>query len=179
MFTSSLMPILLLVPYMVLLLIILPEATVVVAFLHHSTTRILQVPVCTKIKNTQEHYHYVSVQSDDYEITSEDEDSSSIRYQINKVLMDKRRELLAADTVELHRVHPKSIVPEDNEMRETLTTTTTDQMITEILLSSRLDMPFLKSTKVGPSTIDGAGRGLFATVDIKAVSYTHLTLPTN
>ena len=146
---------------MVLLLIIglLPEATVVVAFLHH-------VPVCTKIKNTQEHYHYVSVQSDDYEITSEDEDCSSIRYQINKVLMDKRRELLAADTVELNRVHPKSIVPEDNEMRDALTTITTDQMITEILLSSRLDMPFLKSTKVGPSTIDGAGRGLFATVDI-------------
>ena len=152
---------------MVLLLIILPEATVVVAFLHHSTTRILQVPVCTKIENQQDHYHYVSVQSDDYEITSEDEDCSSIRYQINKVLMDKRIELLAADTVELNRVHPKSIVPEDNEMRDTTDTPTTDQMIREVLLSSRLDMPFLKSTKVGPSTIDGAGRGLFATVDIK------------
>jgi len=163
----------------VLLLIILPEATVVVAFLHHSTTRITTtttriIPaVCKKIKHQQaeHHYHYVSVQSDDYEITSEDEDTSSIRYQINKVLMDKRKELLA-DIVELNRVHPKSIVPEDNEMRDmnnnniSLTTTTTDQMINEVLLSSRLDMPFLKSTKVGPSTIKGAGRGLFATIDI-------------
>jgi hypothetical protein len=167
MFTSSPMPILLLVLSMVLLPIILVGATVVVAFLHSTTritattARILVQPVC-KIKNRQE--HYVSVQSDDYETTSEDEDSSSIRYQINKVLMDKRIELLA-DTVELQRVHPKSIVPEDNELRDT-DTLTTDQMINEVLLSSRLDMPFLKSTKVGPSTIEGAGRGLFATVDI-------------
>jgi hypothetical protein len=170
MFTSSLMPMLLLVLSMVLLLLIILPGTTVVAFFHSTritatTTRI--IPAVCKIKNQE---HYVSVQSDDYEITSEDEDSSSIRYQINIVLMDKRTELLA-DTVELQRVHPKSIVPEDNEMRCSTDTTnnatlTIDQMINEVLLSSRLDMPFLKSTKVGPSTIEGAGRGLFATVDI-------------
>jgi hypothetical protein len=170
MFTSSPMPMLMLLlalHMLLLLLLILPGATVV-AFLHSTrittTTRIIIPPVC-KIKNQE---HYVSVQSDDYEITSEDKDSTSIRYQINKVLMDKRAELLS-DPVELQRVHPKSIVPEDNEMRDTdimNNTLTTDQMINEVLLSSRLDMPFLQSTKVGPSTIEGAGRGLFATVDI-------------
>lgn len=95
----------------------------------------------------------------DYDIACED---SSLRSRINGLLADKEEEL-RTDAAALRKLHPQSIVPGDNEMRETVPT---DQMISEALLSSRLPLPFLRQTKVGPSSIAGAGRGLFATVDI-------------
>jgi hypothetical protein len=187
MVTSSPMLLLLLqvLPMLMLIVIIILPATVV-AFIH-STINTAATRIC---KINREHdalvvvsrdnklisiYASVSVQPDDYEIiTSEEEDSVtsiSTRSQINKLLKDKKKELLSYTAVELDKVHlPKSnIVPaEDNEiiMRDIDTTLTTDQMIKEVLLSSRFHMPFLHQTKVGPSTIKGAGRGLFATVDI-------------
>jgi hypothetical protein len=180
---------------LLLLLLILILPATVVAFLHSTintaTTRrickinrehdvLLVVSRDNKLISTSIYGASVSLlQPDDYEInTSEEEDSVtsiSIRSQINKLLKGKKKVLLSHTVEQLHNVHlPKSsnsIVPaaKDNEiiMRDIDTTTlTTDQMIKEVLLSSRFHMPFLHQTKVGPSTIKGAGRGLFAMVDI-------------
>ncbi|KAL9189637.1 hypothetical protein ACHAXT_009312 [Thalassiosira profunda] len=85
-----------------------------------------------------------------------------IRSQINEQLVVKLEELLA-DTLQLPEQYPKSTVTEDNERRGNLTT---EQMVYETLLSSRLPLPFLNRSKVAKSNIDGAGKGLFATESI-------------
>ena len=173
---------------MLMLIVILPAT--VVAFLQSTistaATRICKInrehdallSVVSRNNKLISIYASVSVQpDDDYEIVTSEEEGSvtsiSIRSQINELLMDKKKVLLSHTAVELHKVHlPKSssiVSAEDNEiiMRDSIDTTlTTDQMIKEVLLSSRFHMPFLHQTKVGPSTIKGAGRGLFATVDI-------------
>jgi hypothetical protein len=81
---------------------------------------------------------------------------------INKLLMEKQQELLS-DTSKLQEQHPQSVVAADNEVRDALTT---EQMVREALLSTRLPLPFLHRTKLGPSKINGAGRGLFAAENI-------------
>jgi len=83
---------------------------------------------------------------------------------INQLLMDKKQELLD-DPSKLNDCSPLSIVPADNDLRDTFLTT--EQRVYETLLSSRLDMPFLNRAIVAPSNIEGGGRGLFATEDIK------------
>ena len=87
---------------------------------------------------------------------------------INQLLMDKKQELLDGlldDPSKLNEQSPLSIVAADNDLRDTFLTT--EQRVYETLLSSRLDLPFLNRAIVGPSEIKGAGRGLFATEDIK------------
>ncbi|KAL7492429.1 hypothetical protein ACHAWT_002112 [Skeletonema menzelii] len=78
--------------------------------------------------------------------------------------MDKKQQLLN-DPTKLTEQSPLSIVPADNDLRDTLLTT--EQRVYETLLSSRLDLPFLNRAMVAPSEIEGAGRGLFAAEDIK------------
>ena len=87
---------------------------------------------------------------------------------INQLLMDKKQELLDSlldDPSNLTEQSPLSIVAADNDLRDAYLTT--EQRVYETLLSSRLDLPFLNRAVVGPSKIEGAGRGLFATEDIK------------
>ncbi|KAK1733126.1 hypothetical protein QTG54_016264 [Skeletonema marinoi] len=87
---------------------------------------------------------------------------------INQLLMDKKQELLDGlldDPCKLSEQSPLSIVAADNDLRDAYLTT--EQRVYETLLSSRLDLPFLNRAIVGPSEIEGAGRGLFATEDIK------------
>jgi hypothetical protein len=81
--------------------------------------------------------------------------------QINKLLKDCQLELLS-DTSKRQTQHPKSTVEADNEMRNIYP----EQRVHEAILSSRLHLPFLHRTKLGPSKIDGAGRGLFAIENI-------------
>lgn len=95
----------------------------------------------------------------DYEIAG---DESGLRSRINRLLADKRAELRASASL-LRKLHPRSVVPGDDELRGAVPT---NRMIDEVLLSSRLPLPFLRRTEVGPSSIAGAGRGLFATEDI-------------
>lgn len=80
---------------------------------------------------------------------------------INELLMDNQLELLS-NASQRQKLHPQSTVAADNENRGLAP----QQMVQEILLSSRLHLPFLSRTKVGPSNIVGAGRGLFATENI-------------
>lgn len=75
--------------------------------------------------------------------------------------METKRDLLS-DASTLAERKPTSTVPADNEIRDV----STEQAVRESLLSTRLHLPFLARTDVRPSTIDGAGRGLFATEDI-------------
>ena len=83
---------------------------------------------------------------------------------INQLLMEKKQELLD-DPSKLNENSPLSIVLADNDLRDTFLST--EQRVYETLLSSRLDMPFLNRAIVAPSNIEGGGRGLFATEDIK------------
>lgn len=78
--------------------------------------------------------------------------------------MEKRQDLLDDPSI-LNKYSPLSIIPADNDLRDTFLTT--EQRMYETLLSSRLDMPFLNRAMVAPSNIEGGGRGLFATEDIK------------
>jgi hypothetical protein len=89
---------------------------------------------------------------------------------IHQILMEKKQELLDGllndDTSnKLSEQSPLSIAPADNDLRDTYLTT--EERVYETLLSSRLDLPFLNRSVVGPSEIEGAGRGLFAIEDIK------------
>lgn len=90
-------------------------------------------------------------------------DDPNIKH-INRLLMDKKQELLG-DPSKLNEHSPLSIVPADNDLRDRFLST--EQRVYETLLSSRLDLPFLNRAIVGPSKIEGGGRGLFATEDIK------------
>jgi len=80
---------------------------------------------------------------------------------ISLLLREKQKELLLVDPANILKQHPQSTVAADNE-RESLTT---EQMVREAILSARLPLP-LHRTRVGPSTIEGAGRGLFAAENI-------------
>ena len=94
-----------------------------------------------------------------------DSDSKcTIRSQINKVLSETKCQLLS-DTAMLLKQQPYSTIAADNDLLRTRNITL-DQKVHQVLLSSRLHLPFLNRTKVGPSTIDGAGQGLFATESI-------------
>ena len=73
---------------------------------------------------------------------------------INQLLMEKKQELLV-DPSKLNDCSPLSIVPADNDLRDTFLTT--EQRVYETLLSSRLDMPFLNRASVAPSNIEGGG----------------------
>ena len=93
---------------------------------------------------------------------TEDPHDGYLLSRIDNILMERRQKLLS-DPSKLKELHPQSSIPEDNELRGKLTD---EVMVREVLLSSRLPLPFLNRTKLGPSTIEGAGRGLFATEDI-------------
>lgn len=82
--------------------------------------------------------------------------------EIHRLLIENQLDLLSNASKRL-RLHPQSTVDADNENRGELPP---QQTVQEILLSSRLRLPFLRRTKLGPSRIDGAGRGLFATEKI-------------
>jgi hypothetical protein len=89
---------------------------------------------------------------------------------IRQILMDKKQELLGGLFIDkpsnkLSEQSPLSIVEADNNLRDAYLTT--EERVYETLLSSRLDLPFLNRSVVGPSKIEGAGRGLFAIEDIK------------
>jgi len=105
------------------------------------------------------HASYITL----YLSTSDEYSQTSIRSQINKILIDEKNSLLS-DLSKLKKKRPKSTVDEDNTVL--LQSCSTSQMIHQVLLSSRFDLPFLNRCNVGPSTIDGAGRGLFASEDI-------------
>lgn len=94
-----------------------------------------------------------------------DSDSKcTIRSQINEVLIDTKSQLLS-DTTRLLKEQPHSTIAADNDLLR-MKNITLDQKVHQVLLSSRLHLPFLNRTTVGLSTIDGAGRGLFATENI-------------
>lgn len=82
--------------------------------------------------------------------------------QINQLLTSNQLDLLA-NMSKCQTLHPKSTVDADNEVR---TNISNEVLVHESILSSRFDLPFLHRTKIGPSSIDGAGRGLFAIEDI-------------
>ena len=110
--------------------------------------------------STLQHSSYITL----YNLSTSDEYSqTSIRSRINKVLIDEKNSLLS-DSTKLKKKRPKSTIDEDNTIL--LQSCSTEQMIHQVLLSSRFDLPFLNRCTVGPSTIDGAGRGLFASEDI-------------
>ena len=102
------------------------------------------------LKNSEDH-HNILILDEEYEISCE----------INKLLIDRSQDLLS-DSTKLEKEHPQSTVAADNENRNL----TTKQMVHEALLSARMPLPFLNRTRVGPSLIEGAGRGLFATENI-------------
>lgn len=81
---------------------------------------------------------------------------------IQRLLIENQLDLLA-NASKRHKLHPQSTVDADNENRGELAP---QQVVQEVLLSSRLHLPFLRRAKLGPSRIDGAGRGLFATEKI-------------
>ena len=114
---------------------------------------------CLTLQPPNTHSSYITL----YLSTSEEYSQTSIRSQINKVLIDEKNSLLS-DSSKLMKRSPKSTVDEDNAILSE--SCTTDQLIHQVLLSSRFDLPFLNRCTVGPSTIDGAGRGLFASEDI-------------
>jgi len=128
-----------------LLLVLLPQ--IATGFCHST----LQPP------NTRSSYITL------YLSTSNEYSQTSIRSQINNILIDEKN-LLLSDLSKLKKRSPKSTVDEDNTVL--LQSCSTSQMIHQVLLSSRFDLPFLNRCNVGPSTIDGAGRGLFASEDI-------------
>ncbi|KAL7526034.1 hypothetical protein ACHAXR_001282, partial [Thalassiosira sp. AJA248-18] len=140
MLTSSMMP-----------LVLLPVA-VTNAFLHSTIN--IHPRAINRIHLPQNVIFAIRAHTNKHEINS----------QIDKVLKETQLELLS-DISKLQKQHPQSTVEADNvgEFRDNLTP---EQMVREALLSSRLPMPFLNRTKIGPSTIDGAGRGLFATENI-------------
>jgi len=82
--------------------------------------------------------------------------------QINQLLTSNQIDLLA-NMSKCQALHPKSTVDADNEIR---TNVSNKLLVHESILSSRFDLPFLRRTKIGPSSIDGAGRGLFAIENI-------------
>ena len=82
---------------------------------------------------------------------------------ITQTLSEKKEELLHANS-KLRDQSPLSVVPEDNDLRDTFLTS--EQRVYETLLSSRLDLPFLNRSYVDQSKIERAGRGLFASEDI-------------
>ncbi len=95
--------------------------------------------------------------------TSTEYSQPSIRSLIYKILIDEKNSLFSYSS-KLKKKRPKSTIDEDNAILSE--SCTTSQMIHQVLLSSRFDLPFLNRCTVGPSTIDGAGRGLFASEDI-------------
>lgn len=82
--------------------------------------------------------------------------------QINQLLTSNQLDLLT-NMSKCQKLHPKSTVEADNEVR---TNVSNELLVHESILSSRFDLLFLHRTKIGPSSIDGAGRGLFAIEDI-------------
>lgn len=127
----------------------------------------LHSPIKTQMRvNNQQHQPSkdtispLQASEDHHNILILDEESE-ISCQINKLLMDRSQDLLA-DASKLQEEHPQSTVEEDNENRNL----TSEQMVHEALLSARLPLPFLNRTRVAPSLIEGAGRGLFATENI-------------
>jgi len=85
-----------------------------------------------------------------------------ITTEIQRILIEHQLDL-HSNASKRQTLHPQSTVEADNENRGELPS---DQLVHEVLLSSRLHLPFLRRTKLGPSTIVGAGRGLFATENI-------------
>lgn len=87
---------------------------------------------------------------------------TKMKDQINQVLMAQREALLSEQS-KVDAQHPQSTVDADNQI---LKDCSTEEKIHQILLSGRFNLPFLDRTEVKQSTIESAGRGLFATKDI-------------
>jgi hypothetical protein len=100
-----------------------------------------------------------------FTIQAANKDSDTDISRIDKLLKKKQQELLS-NTSKLQEQHPQSVVAADNEAREARGALTSEQMVREALLSTRLPLPFLHRTKLGPSKLNGAGRGLFAAENI-------------
>ena len=81
--------------------------------------------------------------------------------QINQLLKDNYLELLS-DAAKRQTLHPQDTVAGDNEAHDVDAV----QMIHKAILSVQLHLPFLHRTKLGPSNINRAGLGIFATKDI-------------
>ena len=90
------------------------------------------------------------------------DDQCKLTSEIHRLLIENQLDLLS-NASKRHKLHPMSTVDADNDNRGDLPP---PQAVQEALLSSRLNLPFLRRTKLGPSKIDGAGRGLFATENI-------------
>lgn len=88
----------------------------------------------------------------------------TISSRICEVLIEARRELLSDPSL-LAKRRPISALASDDEARDAIALSA-ERAVRESLLSTRLHLPFLNRTEVRRSTIDGAGRGLFATEDI-------------
>jgi hypothetical protein len=81
--------------------------------------------------------------------------------QISRTLQGLEKELLAnpSKLQPILQQHQESSTDDDRE-------STPNELVKETLLSTRLPNLSLNRTCIGPSTIEGAGRGLFATEDI-------------
>ena len=90
----------------------------------------------------------------------------SVYARLNEVLSERREELLLLDASQLQKQCPLSTIEADNQLRSNSINITTEEKVREALLSSRLPLPFLNKSRLGPSLIEGAGRGLFATEDL-------------
>mmetsp|Transcript_32505 Transcript_32505/g.48477 ORF Transcript_32505/g.48477 Transcript_32505/m.48477 type:complete len:337 (+) Transcript_32505:61-1071(+) len=97
--------------------------------------------------------HHSSIDS----INNDHSNNDSAVAQISRTLQDIEKDLLA---------NPSKLQPileqHDDDDREP----TPNELAKETLLSTRLPNLQLNRTRIGPSTVDGAGRGLFATEDI-------------
>jgi hypothetical protein len=102
------------------------------------------------------HHHHCTIHQSSIDDSSSN-DSAAV--QITHTLQKLQKDLLA---------NPSKLKPilEQHQESSTDVELSSENLVKETLLSTRLPDLELNRTCIGPSTIDGAGRGLFATEDI-------------
>lgn len=143
--------------------VLLALPSMAAAFLHSTITTHPRVIHRNQIMPSDSTFTTIHSSIRDDQHPTMGEGASKTHSQIIKLLMERQHQL-HSDISKLQEQHPQSTIAADNDMHHL--NITTEQMVHEALLSTRLPLPFLNRTKLGPSTIDGAGRGLFATEDI-------------
>lgn len=106
--------------------------------------------------STHHHHHHCTIHQSSIDDSSRN-DSAAV--QISHTLQKLQKDLLA---------NPSKLKPilEQHQESSTDVELSSENLVQETLLSTRLPDLELNRTCIGPSTIDGAGRGLFATEDI-------------
>ncbi|KAL7493045.1 hypothetical protein ACHAWT_002285 [Skeletonema menzelii] len=105
------------------------------------------------------HHHHRTIHKSSIKSINTPSDDDSTVAQISHTLQNLQKDLLA---------NPSKLQPilEQHQHEEEDFELSSEDLVKETLLSTRLPDLELNRTRIGPSTIDGAGRGLFATEDI-------------